>query len=73
MFGNAGLYAKALFAALMAGLTALYMGLDGAGDWNLSDREWVNIILAAVTAFGVWAFPNVAAPVAAKVSAAKKK
>lgn len=54
---NLGLYTKALFAALVAALTLAYAALDGP-DGSITDREWVNIALGAVTAVGVYAFPN---------------
>lgn len=61
MVYNAGLYAKAIYAFIMAAATTLYMGLEdnGAGqDWQLTDREWVAIVIAGLTAVGVYLFPN---------------
>lgn len=60
MGNNIGLYTKAVFAALMAGLTALYAVLNGENG-NISDGEWVGIVIAALTALGVYLFPNAAA------------
>lgn len=57
MVTNIGLYAKAAFAALMAGLTTLYAVLNGSNG-NISDAEWVSIAIAVVTAVGVYLFPN---------------
>lgn len=57
MGGNAGLYAKSIFAALMAALTAVYAALNGENG-NITDAEWVGIAIAAVTALGVYLFPN---------------
>lgn len=54
---NIGLYAKAVVAALVAALTLAYAALDGP-DGSISDKEWVNIALAAVTAVGVYVVPN---------------
>lgn len=57
MSKNIGLYAKAVVAALIAALTIAYAALDGENG-SISDQEWVNIALAAVTAVGVYAVPN---------------
>lgn len=57
MNNNIGLYAKAVVAILIAGLTAAYAALSGpSGD--ITHQEWVNIALASVTAVGVYAVPN---------------
>lgn len=55
--GRAGLYAKAIFAVLMAALTSLYVALDGE-NFNLSDKDWLTVAVAAVTALGVYIVPN---------------
>lgn len=55
--GRAGLYAKALFATLMAAITTAYAALDGE-NFNLTDKDWLSIIIAAVTALGVYLVPN---------------
>lgn len=57
MNGSPGVYAKAIFAALMAALTTLYAAMTGP-NWDLSERDWVGIAIAAVTAIGVYLFPN---------------
>lgn len=57
MNGSPGVYAKAIFAALMAVLTTLYAAMSGP-NWDLSDRDWVSIVIAGVTALGVYLFPN---------------
>lgn len=49
-------YAKALVAALIAGLAALATALD---DSQVSAQEWVTAAVALLTALGaVWAVPN---------------
>lgn len=49
-------YAKALAAAVVAGLTSLYSAL---GDNAVSTAEWVAAAIAFVVALGtVWAIPN---------------
>lgn len=50
-----GLYAKALVAALLAGLTALYTALSGDG---MTDAEWVTVAIAVLTAVSVYLVPN---------------
>lgn len=55
--GNAGLYAKALFATLMAVLTSIYVALDGE-NFNLSDKDWLTVAVAGLTALGVYLVPN---------------
>jgi hypothetical protein len=49
-------YAKAVTAALVAGLTALLTALD---DGAVSRSEWVTVAVAFLGALGaVWAVPN---------------
>lgn len=49
-------YAKAIIAALIAGLSALAAGLE---DNSLTSQEWITIALAFVVALGaVFAVPN---------------
>ena len=55
--GNVGTYAKAAFATIMAALTTLYVALDGE-NFNLSDKDWLNVAIAALTALGVYLVPN---------------
>lgn len=51
--------AKAIVAALVAGLTAVVTGLD---DNALTAREWVTALTAFLVALGAtWAIPNAAA------------
>lgn len=64
-----GVYAKAIFAALMAGLAAIYSALNGPNG-NISDSEWVGIAIAALTALGVLLFPN--APVSVDTATAAR-
>lgn len=52
-----GLYAKAVFATIMAGVTSVYAALDG-DDFNLTDKDWVAVAIAALTALGVYLVPN---------------
>lgn len=52
-----GLYAKAVFAALMAALSSLYVALDGE-NFEMSDKDWLNVAIAVATAVGVYAVPN---------------
>lgn len=55
--GKVGLYAKALFATLMALVTAAYAALDGE-NMNFSDKDWFAIAIAGLTALGVYFVPN---------------
>lgn len=57
---NTGLYAKAIYAGLVAGLGALATVLVGDADFgSVTDGQWVTIVLAAlVAAGGVWQIPN---------------
>lgn len=49
-------YAKALVAALVAGLTAVATGLDSSG---LSAQEWIYAVVAFLVGLGaVFAVPN---------------
>ena len=49
-------YAKAITAAIAAGLGALYQALDNDA---VTAQEWVGVALALVGALGaVWAVPN---------------
>lgn len=49
-------YAKAVTAAVIAGLTALVTALD---DGSVTAQEGVIIVIALLTALGaVWAIPN---------------
>lgn len=57
MTSNIGLYAKAVFAALMAVLTAVYGYLNGPNG-HMTDFEWVAVAIAGLTALGVYIFPN---------------
>lgn len=54
---NVGMYAKAVVATLLAGLTALYAALSGPNG-ELTDAEWVSVAIAAVTALMVYVVPN---------------
>lgn len=54
---SVGLYAKAVFATLMAGVTSVYAALDGE-NFALSDKDWVAVAIAALTALGVYLVPN---------------
>lgn len=56
---NLGPYAKGIFAALMAALVTIQGVLSGPNG-DMTDREWINVALAAVTALGVYLFPNAA-------------
>lgn len=57
---NPGLYAKAIYAFVIAGLgslAAVLVGDMGLGD--LSDGQWVVVVLAALVAGGgVFGIPN---------------
>lgn len=57
---NPGLYAKAIYAFVVAGLGALAAVLVGdAGLSDLSDGQWVTVVLAALVAGGgVFGIPN---------------
>lgn len=57
MTGNVGLYAKAVFAALMAGATSVYAALDGE-NFDLTDKDWITVVIAVLTAVGVYLVPN---------------
>lgn len=54
---NLGLYAKAVVAALLAGLTAVFAALSGPNG-DITDAEWITIAIAVVAAVGVYAVPN---------------
>ena len=50
-------YAKAVIAALLAGLGSLQVALEG--DGAVSNNEWIIIATAIVAALGlVWGVPN---------------
>lgn len=66
MFASAGLYAKAIFAALMAALTAVYGVLSGPNG-EMTDKEWIAVAIAGFTALGVYLFPNTVASTNVKV------
>lgn len=53
-------YAKAIVAAIIAGLTSLSTALvDGNGLNSVSDGQWVVAVIAFLTALAaVWAVPN---------------
>jgi len=54
-------YAKATTGAVIAGLTALGVGL---ADGTMTPAEWVAVALAAAVAFGgVYGVPNADAPI----------
>lgn len=49
-------YAKAIVAALIAGLGAMATAVQ---DDVISSQEWITIVIAALSALGVtWAVPN---------------
>lgn len=52
--------AKAVVAALTAGLTVLAAALtDAVGEsWDITSSEWLMVVIAAGTAVGVWAAPK---------------
>lgn len=64
-----GVYAKALVASLLAGLTALFTALNGENG-EISDAEWVTIAIAVVTAISVFLVPN--APVSVDTATAAR-
>jgi hypothetical protein len=50
-------YAKALVAAVVAGLGSLYQALDG--DQSITVQEWIAVAMTTLTALGVvFAIPN---------------
>lgn len=50
-------YAKAIVAALVAGLGSLYQALDG--DQVVTTQEWIAVAMTTITALGVvFAIPN---------------
>lgn len=53
-------YAKAIIAAVIAGLTSLSTALvDGNGFNSVSDGQWLVAVIAFLTALAaVWAVPN---------------
>lgn len=53
-------YAKAILAAVIAGLTSLSTALvDGNGLDSVTDGQWVVAVIATLTALAaVWAVPN---------------
>lgn len=53
-------YAKAIVAAIIAGLTSLSTALvDGNGLDSVTDGQWVVAVIAFLTALAaVWAVPN---------------
>lgn len=53
-------YAKAILAALIAGLTSLSTALvDGNGFNSVTDGQWLVAVIATLTALAaVWAVPN---------------
>lgn len=57
---NVGLYAKAIYAFVVAGLGAIATVLvDNASLGDLTDGQWVTVILAALVAGGgVFGIPN---------------
>ena len=56
MMGALAPYAKAVTAAVVAGLSAAAAALD---DETISTQEWVTIAIAFFVALGaVWAVPN---------------
>jgi hypothetical protein len=57
---NPAVYAKAIYAFVVAGLGALAAVLVGdAGVGDLSDGQWVAVVLAALVAGGgVFGIPN---------------
>ena len=54
------MYAKTVVAAITAGLTLLaaYLTDDIGVDWDLTNPEKLNILLAVGTALGVFLVPN---------------
>ncbi len=54
---NLGSYAKTVVAALFALLTAIYAAMSGP-NFDLTDKEWVGVAIATLTALGVYAVPN---------------
>ena len=50
-----GLYAKAIVAVIGAGVAALQLALD---DGIIVGQEWTAIVIAVVTAVGVYLVPN---------------
>jgi hypothetical protein len=52
-------YGKTITAAILAGLQALVLILaPGLGFGDVTAADWLGVILAALTAAGVWAIPN---------------
>lgn len=50
-------YAKAVVAAIVAGLGSLYQALDG--DQVVTGQEWIAVAMTTLTALGVvFAIPN---------------
>lgn len=51
-----GAYAKAIVAVLLAAAGAAQTAMSA--DGRISPQGWISIIIAALTALGVWAIPN---------------
>lgn len=64
MFDNVGAYAKAIYAVVMAVVTAVYVALEDGGFGDVTDRGWVAIVIAGLTALGVYLLPNKPDPAA---------
>lgn len=57
-----GKYAKTIVAAVGAGLSALIVILGTNLGWaDVSSSDWLNVLLAALAAVGLYIVPNVAA------------
>lgn len=54
-----GRYAKSVVAVVGAGIAALQLALD---DGIIVGQEWTAIVIAVVTAIGVYLVPNEEAP-----------
>ncbi|WP_326642841.1 hypothetical protein OG884_05690 [Streptosporangium sp. NBC_01755] len=52
---NVGKYAKTVVAALFA---AVFIAKGAVDDGVYTPQEWVDTVLAVLTALGVWAVPN---------------
>lgn len=67
--GSWSAYTKSILAAVVAGATVLASVIGSGGVQAVPSVEWVQVILAFVSALGVYAVPNVpaAAPVVAVV------
>lgn len=57
-------YTKFILSALAAGLAVLVTFVGAGSLTSVTPAQWIQVVIAAGTAVGVWAFPNTPAPLA---------